>query len=120
MLLQVIEGLVEPIYQLRVGGVNKSGGLDAVDHLNEGAIEGALGMQLMHIPSLGEGLSQNGADDCGLHHGAKSSIVVHTGALGEPLKDPTRLVPVQRTIRVEPMLEDPLVSYHIGSRWSWY
>jgi hypothetical protein len=38
-LLQVVEGLVEPIHQLMVSGINKVGGLVAVDYLGDGVIE---------------------------------------------------------------------------------
>jgi hypothetical protein len=38
------------------------------------------------------------------------------GALGEPLEDPTSLVPVQRAIHLEFVLEDPLVGDDIGPR----
>jgi hypothetical protein len=46
----------------------------------------------------------------------ESVIVVHIGALGESLEDPTSLVLVQGTIRIELMLEDQLASHNIGSR----
>jgi hypothetical protein len=38
-LLQAVEGLVEPVHQLRVCGVNKAGGLRAGDSLEECAVE---------------------------------------------------------------------------------
>jgi hypothetical protein len=40
--------------------------------------------------------------------------------LGEPTKDPTRLVSVQRAIRLEFVLEDPLAGHHISPKRSWY
>ena len=120
-LLQAVEELVEPAHQLRVSGVNEAGGLGAVDRLGEGAVEeGVLDVQLVHRPAPGDGEGQHSADDGGLHDGAESLIVVHTGALGEPPEDPTSLVPVQRTICLQLVLKDPLASHHIGSRWSWY
>jgi hypothetical protein len=42
--------------------------------------------------------------------------ILITGALGEPSEDPTSLVPVKRVIRLELVLEDPLVGDHIGPR----
>jgi hypothetical protein len=41
-------------------------------------------------------------------------IVVHPGALGEPPKDPTSLVQIQRAIRLKLVLEDPFVGDDIG------
>jgi hypothetical protein len=44
-----VEGLVELTHQLRVGGVNKAGGLAAADRLGEGIVEeDILDMQLVH------------------------------------------------------------------------
>jgi hypothetical protein len=71
---------------------------------------------LVHKPALGDDQSQHGADGGGLHDGAESLIVVQVGVLGESSEDPMSLVPVQRTIRLKLMLEDPLVSHHIGPK----
>jgi hypothetical protein len=40
-----------------------------------------------------------------LHHWAESFIVVHIRELGEPPKDSMSLVPIQRTINLEVVLE---------------
>jgi hypothetical protein len=71
--------------------------------------EDVLDIQLVHGPAPREGQSQHGG---GLCHGPKSLIVVHTEALDEPSEDPMSSIPVQRTIRLELVLEDPLVNQH--------
>jgi hypothetical protein len=60
------------------------------------------------------------ADGVGLQNRVECLAVFHPEALGEPPKDPTSIVPIQRTIRLEIVLEDPLVSHHIGPRGTWY
>jgi hypothetical protein len=105
----------------RVSRVNEVSELAVVDRLGEGAVEqDVLDIQLVHRLAPEEGQSQHGANGGGLHDEAESLIVVHTGALGEPTKDPACLVPVQRAIRLELVLEDPLARHHIDSTWSWY
>jgi hypothetical protein len=107
-LLLAIERLVVPAHQLRVSWVNKTGRLAAVDCLEEGVMEeGVLDIQLVHRPTSRKGQSQNGADGGRLHHKAKSIIIVHNEALGETSEDPMCLVPVQSTIYLKLVLEDP-------------
>jgi hypothetical protein len=68
-----------------VSKVNKAGELRAVDRLGEGVMEeGVLDAKLVHGPTPGESQSQHSLDGGGLDNGAKSLIVVHPGALGEP------------------------------------
>ena len=40
---------------------------------------------------------------------------VHTGALGEATENPTRLVPLKRSINIELVFEDPLPGDHVGA-----
>jgi hypothetical protein len=116
-LLQAIEGLVELAHQLRVSSVNEAGGLRAVDHLRECAVEeGILDVELVDGPTSGDSQSQHSPDGGRLDDGAEGLIIVHLGALGEPPEDPTSLVPVQRAIRLELVLEDPLTSDNVGPR----
>jgi hypothetical protein len=51
--------------------------------------------------------------DCGrLEHWPEGLIVVDTESLGEATKDPMNLVPFQRAVRVELLLENPFTLYH--------
>jgi hypothetical protein len=116
-LLQAIEGLVESRHQLRVCRVNEVGGLRAVDSLRECAMEeGVLDVDLGHGPTPGDSQSQHSPDGGRLDDGVKGLIVVHPGALSEPLKDPMSLVPVKRAIRLKLVLEDLLAGDDIGPR----
>jgi hypothetical protein len=51
-----------------------------------------------------------------LDDGAEGLIVVHPGALSEAPEDPTSIVPINRAIRLELMLEDSLAGDDIGPR----
>jgi hypothetical protein len=55
-LLQAIGRIIEPTHQLRVSGVNEAGGLRAVDHIGECAVEEGD----LHIRSRGAGLLTSG------------------------------------------------------------
>jgi hypothetical protein len=79
--------------------------------------ESILDVELVHGPTTGDNQSQHSLDD-GLddNDGAEGLIVVHPGALGEPLDDLMSLVPVQRVFLLELVLEDPLVGDDIGPR----
>jgi hypothetical protein len=50
-----------------------------------------------------------------LEHRAKGLIVVDAGPLGEAAKDSTSLVPLQGSIRVELVLEDPFYGDDVGA-----
>jgi hypothetical protein len=50
-----------------------------------------------------------------LDHQAEGLIVVDAGSLGEAMKDPVSLVPFQRAIRVELMLENPFTGDAVGA-----
>jgi hypothetical protein len=50
---------------------------------------------------------QHGADHGRLDHRAKGPIIVDAELLGEATKDPASLVPLQRVIGVELVLENP-------------
>jgi hypothetical protein len=78
-----------------VSRVNADGGLGAVVHLGDGAMEvDILDIQLVHELALGDDQSQHNADYGRLHEGVESLIIVHTEALGEPPEDPMSLVPI--------------------------
>jgi hypothetical protein len=61
-------------------------------------------------------VSQHSSDGGRLDDWAEGLVLVHLGVLGEPLGNPMSLVLIQRAIRLELMLEDPLASHHIGPR----
>jgi hypothetical protein len=63
-----------------------------------------------------ETASQHSPDGGRLDDGAEGLIVVHPGALGEPLEDLTSLVLVQRAICLELVIEDPLAGDDISPR----
>jgi hypothetical protein len=60
--------------------------------------EGILDVELMDRPVSEEGEGEYGADGGELDDGAKSLVVVHSGALGEAPKDPTGLVAVEGAV----------------------
>jgi hypothetical protein len=60
--------------------------------------EGVLDVELMDHPVPVEDEGEDGADGGELDDGAKGLIIVHSGALGEALKDPAGLVAVERAI----------------------
>jgi hypothetical protein len=84
--------------------------------VSEGAVEeGVLNVELVHGPTPRDSQSQHSLDG-GRFDGAEGLIVVHPGALSEPPEAPTSLVPVKRAIRLELVLEDPLVGDDIGPK----
>jgi hypothetical protein len=119
-LLQAVEGL-ETAHHLRESRVNEADGLGVVDRFGEGAMdEGVLDVELIHRLAPVDGQSQHNSNDSGLYDRVESLIVVHPRALGEPLKDPTNLVSVQRAFCLELVLEDPLAGHHISPWRLWY
>jgi hypothetical protein len=100
-----------------VCGVNEAGGLRAVDGHGEYAMEeGVLDVELVHGLTPGDSQRQHSPDGGRLDDGAEGLIVVHPGALSEAPEDPTSLVSIKRAIRLELVLEDPLVGDDIGPR----
>jgi hypothetical protein len=82
----------------------------------ENGEKGVLDVELVHGPTLGDSQSQHSPYGDRLDDGVEGLIVVHRGALSEPLEDPTGLVPVKRDIHLELVVEDPLVGDDIGPR----
>jgi hypothetical protein len=78
--------------------------------------EGILDVKLVYRPTPRDSQGQHSSDGGRLDDEVKGLIVVHLGELCEPLEDPASLVPVKRVIRLELVLEDPLVSDDIGTR----
>jgi hypothetical protein len=118
-LLQAVEGLVESAHQLRVRGVNEAVGLRAVDDLGDCAVEeGVLDVKLVQGPTPGDSQCQHSPNGGRLDDGAEGFVIVHSGALSEAPEDPTSLVPIKRVIRLELVLQDPLVGDDVGPRRS--
>jgi hypothetical protein len=65
-----------------------------------------------------DGQGEHCANSSRLHHRTESLSKVHTRSLSETTKDPMRLVPLERPIRLEFVLEDPLASDNIRPRRS--
>jgi hypothetical protein len=61
----------------------------------------------MNQPGAGDGMGEHGADRGRLDHRAEGIIIVDAGSLGEAMKDPSSLVPLQRAIGVELVYENP-------------
>jgi hypothetical protein len=53
-----------------------------------------------------------------LYHWTECLRKIHTWALGESSKNPTRLVPLQCPVGIELVFEDPFACHHVGMRWS--
>jgi hypothetical protein len=109
-LFQAVKGLVEPAHQLSMHGVNEANRQRAVDSLRECAVgEGVPHVKLVHGQTPRDSQSQHSPDGGRLDDKTEGLVVVHPGALSEPPEDPTNHVPVKRAIRLELVLEDPLV-----------
>ena len=78
--------------------------------------EGILHIQLMNGPAPRECQRENSPDNGGLDDRAESLCKIHTRALSETSKHPTRFVALQSPVGVELVLEDPRVGDDIGSR----
>jgi hypothetical protein len=61
----------------------------------------------MNQPGAGDGMGEHGADRGRLDHRAEGIIIVDAGSLGEAMKDPASLVPLQRAIGVELVYKNP-------------
>jgi hypothetical protein len=60
----------------------------------------------MNRPGVGDTQREHGPDRGRLDHWAEGLIVVNVGSLGEATKDLVSLVPFQRAIKVELVLEN--------------
>jgi hypothetical protein len=74
-----------------------------------------LHIKLMNRPGVGDGEGEHGADRGRLDHWVEGLIIVGIGSLNEAAKDPSSLVPFQRAIRVELLLENPFASNDVGA-----
>jgi hypothetical protein len=74
-----------------------------------------LHIELMNRPGAGDGQGEHGVDHGRHDYRAECLIVVDTGSLGEAAKNPTSLVPFLGDIRIEFVLENPLVGDDVGA-----
>jgi hypothetical protein len=75
--------------------------------------ESVLHVKLMNWPIPGVSQGEDGADSSWFDDRAECLVVVNTGALSEATKDPTGFVPVEKTISMKLVAEDPFSSDHI-------
>jgi hypothetical protein len=99
----------------RVLEVDEPRWLCTVHSLIEGAIEeGILHVELMNRPGVGDGNAEDGLNHCQFDNQTEHFIIVDVGLLGVATGDPTSLVARQGAVRVELVLEDPLVEDEVG------
>jgi hypothetical protein len=77
--------------------------------------EHILHIELVNRPGAGDGQGEHGANRGRLDHRAEGLIVVNAGSLGEAAKNPTSLVPVQGTVVIELVHENPLAGDDAGA-----
>jgi hypothetical protein len=69
----------------------------------------------MNQPGAEVGQGEHSVDRGQLDHRAEGLIVVDIGSLGEAAKDPTSIVSLQRTVRVELVPENPSIGEDVGA-----
>jgi hypothetical protein len=80
--------------------------------------KGILHIELADGPIPGRGDAEDGADRGRLDDRAERLVVVDAGLLGEAANNPPRLVPGYGAVGVELVLEQPLASDDVRTRWS--
>jgi hypothetical protein len=74
-----------------------------------------LHIKLMNWLGAGDGQGEHGVDRGRLDHRAEGLIIVDAGSLGEATKDSVSLVPFQRAVGVELVLENQFVGDDVGA-----
>jgi hypothetical protein len=77
--------------------------------------ERILHIKMINGPGAEDSQGEHHIDHGRLDYWAEGIIIVDVGSLGEATKDPASLVPFQRAVRVEVVLEDPFVSDDVGA-----
>jgi hypothetical protein len=77
--------------------------------------ERILHIKLMNRPRVEDGQGENSVDRGWLDHRAEGLIVVDVESPSEAVKDPTRLVPFQRAVEVEHVIENPFDGDDVGA-----
>jgi hypothetical protein len=77
--------------------------------------EHILHIKLMNRPGVRDNQGEHGVDRGRLDHQVEGLIVVDVGSLGEVMKNPASLVPVQGAIRIKLVLENPLAGDDVGA-----
>jgi hypothetical protein len=94
----------------------KSSRLAIVDGFREGAVQECIfHIKLVYRPGAGDNQREHGVERGWLDYRAENLIVVDIRSLGEAAKDLASLVPFQRAIRVELVLENPCVGDDVGA-----
>jgi hypothetical protein len=78
--------------------------------------ESVLHVKLMNGPIPGVSQGEDIADSCRFDNRAECFVIVNTGALSKSAKNPTNFVPVERTISVKLVSENPFAGDHICLR----
>ena len=100
---------------IRQSRISKASGLRAVHNFSQGAVEeGVLHVELMNWPVPGVSQSENCADCGWLDDGTECLVVINTGALSEPPKNPASFVSVEGAISMKFVTENALPGDHIG------
>lgn len=98
--------------------VDESGRLGAVDYLLQCAVKkGILNIELMYGPVSRHCKAEHSTHGGRLDDGAEGFVEVNAGTLSETAKDPASLVPVEGTVGLELVLEEPLASDDVGAAW---
>jgi hypothetical protein len=114
--MKVIQRLVEKTNSVWTVWIGKPGGLLTQDVFLEIAMEeGIRDIKLTSGPLTRGGNSWNSSDHRWLDHRYKSLTEVDAGSPHEPANDPTRLVAVQGTVRMEFVLENPFSRDDVGT-----
>jgi hypothetical protein len=114
--MKVIQRLVKTTNSVWTVWIGKPGGLLTQDIFLEIAVEeGIRDIKLTSGPLTRGGNSRNSSDRRRLDHRCKSLAEVDVGSLREPANDPTRLVAVQGTVRMEFVLENPFSRDDVGT-----
>ena len=115
-LLQPVERTGEQAHMVRIVGVDETSRL-LTEHL---LVEMAMQESIRHIdlvdrPSARNSKLENSANHARFDNRGKGVGEVHAGALAKTAHHPTRLVALERTVRVSLVAEDPLASDGIGT-----
>ena len=100
---------------IRMSGIDEAGGLLAEHLLLKVTMEEGVGdVHLVNRPAARHSELKNGADGPGLDNWGEGLGEVDAGALAKTTNNPARLVPIESSIRMKLVLEDPLPGDDVG------
>jgi hypothetical protein len=107
--------MVQPTDMLEASRVDEAGGLATVDDLGELVVEkGVLDVKLASLPFKGERDGEDDVDRGRFHNRTERLVKVNALLLREAAKHPTCFVAVERAIRLQLVVKDPLARDDIG------